>query len=220
MQCSATMRQLPAIWRTSPTSVRSRSRGMRLRRRLNPRVGGNMRSSPLTERDQKSIPVLLGLLILSVVAGAQDLPTAKPESVGLSSERLERISRAVQRDIDDKRIAGAVTLVVRHGKVAWFKAQGTLDREAAKPMPNDAMFRLCSMSKAITSVAVMMLYEDGKFLLDDPISKYLPEFKNSKVLVKPATGEPYTIPATKEITIRDLLRHTSGLTYNWNADLG
>jgi CubicO group peptidase (beta-lactamase class C family) len=76
------------------------------------------------------------------------------------------------------------------------------------------------MSKPITSVAVMMLYEEGKFLLDDPVSKYLPEFKNPKVLVKPATGEPYTIPATKEITIRDLLRHTSGLTYNWNNDLG
>src|SRR5208282_1660567 len=80
--------------------------------------------------------------------------------------------------------------------------------------------RICSMTKPITSLAVMMLYEEGKFLLEDPVSKYLPEFKNPKVLVKPATGEPYTIPATHEITIRDLLRHTSGLTYNWNADLG
>jgi CubicO group peptidase (beta-lactamase class C family) len=93
-------------------------------------------------------------------------------------------------------------------------------REAAKPMHTDAMFRICSMSKPITSVAVMMLYEEGKFLLDDPISKYLPEFKNPKVLVKSASGAPYTIPATREITIRDLLRHTSGLTYQWNADLG
>ena len=95
-----------------------------------------------------------------------------------------------------------------------------MDREAAKPMQPDAMFRICSMSKPITSVAVMMLYEEGRFLLDDPISKYLPEFKDPKVLVKPATGAPYSIPATKEITIRDLLRHTSGLTYNWNDDLG
>jgi CubicO group peptidase (beta-lactamase class C family) len=126
----------------------------------------------------------------------------------------------VQHEIDDKRIAGAVTLVVRHGKVAWFKAQGMADREAGKAMPTDAMFRICSMSKPITSVAVMMLYEEGKFLLDDPVSKYLPEFKNPKVLMKPPQGEPYTIPATKEITIRDLLRHTSGLTYNWNEDLG
>jgi len=171
-------------------------------------------------QNQKFVSVLLGFLVLHVIAVAQDLPTAKPESVGLSSERLERIATAVQRNIDDKRIAGAVTLVVRHGKVAWFKAQGMSDREAAKPMPADAMFRICSMTKPITSVAVMMLYEEGRFLLDDPVSKYLPEFKNPKVLVKPASGEPYTIPATKEITIRDLLRHTSGITYQWNGDLG
>jgi CubicO group peptidase (beta-lactamase class C family) len=76
------------------------------------------------------------------------------------------------------------------------------------------------MTKPITSVAVMMLYEEGRFLLEDPVSKYLPEFKNPKVLVKPVSGKPYTIPATHEITIRDLLRHTSGITYNWNEDLG
>jgi CubicO group peptidase (beta-lactamase class C family) len=163
--------------------------------------------------------VLLTLALASALV-AQDLPTAKPEAVGLSSERLERIATAVQRDIDDKRIAGAETLVIRHGHVAWSKAQGMMDREANKPMPPDAIFRICSMTKPITSVAVMMLYEQGFFLLDDPVSKYLPEFKNPKVLVKPASGEPYTIPATKEITIRDLLRHTSGLTYNWNNDLG
>jgi len=171
-------------------------------------------------KKRKLISVLLGFLVLNICAFAQDLPTGKPESVGLSAERLERIGTAVQRDIDDKRLAGAVTLVVRHGHVAWFKAQGMMDREATKPMPPDAMFRICSMTKPITSVAVMMLYEEGRFLLDDPVSKYLPEFKNPKVLVKPPSGEPYSIPATKEITIRDLLRHTSGLTYNWNNDLG
>src|ERR1700692_460192 len=171
-------------------------------------------------RDRKIIPVLLGFVLLNVCALAQDLPTGKPESAGLSAERLERIGTAVQRDIDDKRIAGAVTLVVRHGHIAWSKSQGMMDREAGKPMQPDAMFRICSMTKPITSVAVMMLYEEGRFLLDDPVSKYLPEFKNRKVLVKPASGEPYSIPATKEITIRDLLRHTSGITYNWNNDLG
>ena len=82
------------------------------------------------------------------------------------------------------------------------------------------MFRICSMTKPITSVAVMMLYEEGHFMLEDPVSKYLPELKNPKVLVKPASGEPYSIPATHEITIRDLLRHSSGLTYHWNPDLG
>jgi len=170
--------------------------------------------------NRKQILVLLGFLAFRSLAFAQDLPVAKPESVGLSADRLERIAAAVERNIDDKRIAGAVSLVVRHGQVAWFKAQGMSDRESGKPMSRDAMFRICSMTKPIASVAAMMLYEEGKFLLEDPVAKYLPEFKNPKVLVKPASGQPYTIPATKEITIRDLLRHTSGLTYGWNADLG
>jgi CubicO group peptidase (beta-lactamase class C family) len=163
---------------------------------------------------------LVFAVALASIAAAQSLPTARPESVGFSSSRLDRIGATVQRNIDDKRIAGAVTMVVRHGQVAWLKAQGMQDREASKPMQPDTIFRICSMTKPITSVAVMMLYEEGRFVLEDPVSKYLPEFKNPRVLVKPATGEPYTIPATREITIRDLLRHTSGLTYNWNAVLG
>jgi CubicO group peptidase (beta-lactamase class C family) len=175
---------------------------------------------PRTFAGQNRSAVLLGFLFFSAVAFAQELPAAKPEAVGLSSERLERISSVVQHEIDDKRIAGAVTLVVRRGKVAWFKSEGMADREAGKTMPTDALFRICSMTKPITSVAVMMLYEEGKFLLEDPVSKYLPEFKNAKVLVKPAKGEPYTVPAKDEITIRDLLRHTSGITYQWNEDLG
>jgi len=179
-----------------------------------------MRSTSWTGHRRKLITFLLGIFVLCVSSLAQDLPSAKPESVGLSSDRLEHIATRVQHDIDDQRIAGAVTLVVRRGKVAWFKAQAMADREAAKSMPTDAMFRICSMTKPITSVAVMMLYEEGKFRLEDPVSKYLPEFKNPKVLVKPATGQPYTIPATREITIRDLLRHTSGITYQWNDDLG
>ncbi|HWY03708.1 MAG TPA: serine hydrolase domain-containing protein [Candidatus Acidoferrum sp.] len=180
-----------------------------------------MRPTYSSGKSRIIISVLLGFLVLHVcVAWAQDLPTGKPESLGLSSERLERIGTVVQHDIDDRRIAGAVTLVIRHGHIAWFKSQGMMDREAGKPMRPDAMFRICSMTKPITSLAVMMLYEEGRFLLDDPVSNYLPEFKNPKVLVKPATGESYSIPATREITIRDLLRHTSGLTYHWNADLG
>jgi CubicO group peptidase (beta-lactamase class C family) len=179
-----------------------------------------VRSISSAGRNPKSILVLLGVLFLGAIAAGQDLTLAKPESVGLSSERLERIGATVQRNIDDQRLAGAVTLVARHGRVAWLKAQGMTDREAGRPMPTDAMFRICSMTKPVTSVAVMMLYEEGKFLLADPVSKYLPEFKNSKVLVKPPKGDPYTIPATKEITIRDLLRHTSGITYHWDDDLG
>jgi CubicO group peptidase (beta-lactamase class C family) len=166
------------------------------------------------------LSLLIAVLAAAIPASAQEFPSAKPESIGLSSERLDRIGVAVQHSIDDKRIAGAVTLVMRHGQVAYYKAQGMADREAAKPMLRDSVFRICSMTKPITSVAAMILYEEGKFLLDDPVSKYLPEFKNPKVLVKPANGKPYTIPATHEITIRDLMRHTSGLTYHWNESLG
>jgi CubicO group peptidase (beta-lactamase class C family) len=164
---------------------------------------------------------VLALSLVAAAGAAQVLTTAKPESVGLSSERLERITANIQQSIDDKRIAGAVTLVARHGKVVYFKPQGSLDREANKPMRSDAIFRICSMTKPITSLAVMMLYEEGKFLLEDPVSKYLPEFKNPKVFVKAAGGrEAYTIPAAREITIKDLLTHTSGLTYDWNETLG
>ena len=166
------------------------------------------------------LALLICLLVLAARGVAQEFPTERPEAAGMSTERLERISKTVQQSIDDKRIAGAVTLVARHGHVVWFKAQGMSDREAGKPMRPDSIFRICSMSKPITSTAVMMLYEEGKFLLDDPISKYLSEFKDPKVLVRPANGPSYTIPATREITIRDLLRHTSGLTYNWNEKLG
>ena len=176
----------------------------------------------LTPKSTKQLFCLSALFVGLLIshAAAQPLPSAKPETVGMSSERLNRIASVVQHSIDDKRIAGAVTLVARQGEVVWFQAQGMQDREAGKPMQKDAIFRICSMTKPLTSLAVMMLYEEGKFLLDDPVSKYIPEFKNMQVLVKPASGKPYTIPATNEITIRHLLTHTSGLTYTWNADLG
>jgi CubicO group peptidase (beta-lactamase class C family) len=105
-------------------------------------------------------------LLLAATALAQELPVVKPESVGMSSERLDRIAAAVQRRIEEKRIAGAVTLVSRRGHVVWFKAQGMMDREAGKQMRTDAIFRICSMTKPITSTAVMMLYEEGKFMLN------------------------------------------------------
>jgi CubicO group peptidase (beta-lactamase class C family) len=171
-------------------------------------------------RTLASLLPLVVLLVTSTLGSAQDLPPARPESVGLAPARLGRIAAAVQHEIEARRIAGAVTLVVRHGQVAWFEAQGMADREAARPMQKDAIFRICSMTKPITTTAVMMLYEEGKFLLDDPVSKFLPEFKNPKVLAKSAAGAAEPVPAKREITIRDLLRHTAGLTYQWNSDLG
>src|ERR1700728_3569856 len=178
----------------------------------------------MMRRPQLDLPkvsrLLIGALVLVAISFAQDLRTVKPETIGLSSERLPRIGAVVQRGIDDKRIARAVTLVVRHGQIGWFQAQGMEDREAGKAMRPDTIFRICSLTKPITSVAVMMLYEEGHFLLGDPISKYLPEFKSPKVLVQPSTGAAYSVPATREITIQDLLRHTSRLTYQWNPVLG
>ena len=145
-------------------------------------------------------------------------PTAAPEEVGLSSERLERIASAIQKSMDDGRIAGGVSLVARHGKIAYFKAVGNADRDAKKPMRTDSIFRICSMSKPLTSVAVMMLYEEGRFTLNEPVSDFLPEFKNMKVLDPPWPQDKTSPPgalvdAKRPITIFHLLTHTSGLTY-------
>jgi len=143
------------------------------------------------------------------------LEVGEPESVGMSSDRLARIDNVVTHYLDKKRIPGAVCIIARHGKIVYHKNFGYRDIEAADTMQLDDIFRIASMTKAITSVAVMMLYEEGYFLLDEPISKYIPEFKNpiilKKVNEKDSTFGFY--PAKKEITIRQLLNHTSGIGY-------
>jgi CubicO group peptidase (beta-lactamase class C family) len=145
---------------------------------------------------------------------AQGLSTVEPEKVGLSSERLKKIDKVMSNYIGDKKIAGTVVLIARHGKTAYFKSYGMMDMESQKQMTDDAMFRICSMSKAITSTAVMMLYEDGCFILNTPVSQFIPEFKNPKIIVPSKTAAKYTlIPAKNEITVRNLLNHTSGITY-------
>jgi CubicO group peptidase (beta-lactamase class C family) len=150
---------------------------------------------------------------------AQGLSRAnKPEEVGFSSERLKRITDAFQSEVDKGAIPGAVVLIARNGKIAYFEAFGFQDRESKKPMTTDAIFRIASMSKPITSVAVMMLVEEGKIQLLDPVSRYLPEFKGVQVGVErlyTTTGNSELIgePRRQEMTIQDLLRHTSGLTY-------
>jgi len=150
----------------------------------------------------------------------QGLPTAAPRSVGLSQERLDRVTALMKQQVDEQNVAGAVALVARHGKVAWIQAVGKQDIEAGVPMKVDAIFRIASMSKPITSVAVLILYEEGRFQLSDPVSRYIPEFKEPKVLASgprqdrdPNSG---LTPAKREITIKDLLTHTSGLTYHWD----
>jgi len=150
---------------------------------------------------------------------AQGLPKAThPEDVGFSSERLQRLTSAFQTDVDKGTIPGAVVLIARNGKVAYLEAFGFQDREKKIPMSTDAIFRIASMSKPLTSVAVMMLVEEGKIQLEDQVSVYLPEFKNLQVGVEKVnadTGKPELSlePARRQMTIQDLLRHTSGLTY-------
>jgi len=163
------------------------------------------------------------LLVLAVNVPAQDIPVAKPADVGFSAERLERITQWLKDDIQKGTIPGAVLMIVRNGKVAYHEALGVLDPESKAPMTKDAIFRIYSMSKPITSVAVMMLYEQGKLTLDEPIAKYIPAFKDMKVGVETKGEDGKSkldlVAAKKPITIQDLLRHTSGITYGFFGDL-
>ena len=163
------------------------------------------------------------LLAFILAVPAQDLPVAKPAEVGLSAERLDRITEWLRDQSAKNVIPGAVLMIVRNGKIAYFESVGQLDPETKAPMRKDAIFRIYSMSKPITTVAVMMLYEQGKITLDEPIAKYIAAFKEMKVGVetKGEDGKPKLelIAAKKPITIQDLLRHTSGITYGFFGDM-
>lgn len=159
----------------------------------------------------------LALCLILLQAGfAASIPTARPEDAGISSERLARVRAAMQRYIDRGDVAGTVAMIARRGRLVHFESQGVADLETRRPMKNDAIFRLASMTKPITSIAAMMLLEEGRFLLDDPISKFLPEFRDMKVALanKPnerAEGGFHLVPAEREITVRHLLSHSAGL---------
>jgi CubicO group peptidase (beta-lactamase class C family) len=145
---------------------------------------------------------------------ARDLATATAESVGMSTERLRRLDAAVKRLVDDKQVAGLVTLVERHGKVVNFNAAGQLDVRKNDPVQKDSIFRIYSMSKPITGVAMMMLYEEGKWQLNDPVSRYIPEFARLKVYAgKNDDGSPKLEDARRSMTMRELMTHTAGLGY-------
>jgi len=168
---------------------------------------------------RRSISSIVLVLFLAVTALAQGLPQAQtPEEVGMSSERLARLTSGLQEAVDKGTIAGAVGIIVRKGKVAYFDAIGFQDREKKIVMRKDSIFRIYSMSKTFTSLAIMMLVEEGKIILADPVSKFLPELKDMKVGVEKINeyadkNELVLVPANREMTIQDLLRHTSGLTY-------
>jgi len=157
-------------------------------------------------------------LLHAGLAWSQALPVASPESVGMSTQRLEKISAAMQAEVDSKRLPGAVVMVARKGKLVYSNAFGSLNNAANAPMQTDSVFRIYSMTKPMVSVALMMLVEDGKVQLTDPVSKYLPTFKSPMVSVatleQPYNGVSFKlVPANKEPTVQDLLRHTSGLAY-------
>ena len=141
------------------------------------------------------------------------LPQAKPESLGLSHLRLQRMSDTFKRDIDRGTIPGVTIVVARRGQIGWFEALGRQNPAASTPMASNSIFRIFSMTKPIVSVGIMMLLEDGHFLLNDAIAKYIPEFANQRVGVE-NNGQLELVPLERPITIQDLLRHTSGITYD------
>jgi CubicO group peptidase (beta-lactamase class C family) len=178
----------------------------------------------------KFASLLLGAFLATVPSVVLHAETATPQSVGLSSERLQRVHELVDRTIKAGEISGAVTLVARNGQVAYLEAQGVMDLATKKPMQPDSMFRLASMSKPVAAVAILMLAEEGKVRLSDPVSRFIPAYANLEVgIAKPAAPGPggppaaaqagpggappafYTVPATRQITVLDLLTHTSGL---------
>jgi CubicO group peptidase (beta-lactamase class C family) len=156
---------------------------------------------------------LLLVLLSALAAHAAALESAPPEDVGMSSERLERLSGELKNYVDEGRLAGAVALVARHGKVVYSKAFGHRDREALSPMREDTIFRIASQTKAIVTTAVMMLQEEGKLLISDPVGQYLPEFLKTSVAVPRDGGRYDVVDSERPVTIRDLLTHTSGFGY-------
>jgi CubicO group peptidase (beta-lactamase class C family) len=169
--------------------------------------------------------VTCGALTATALAASTSTSSGRPEDEGLSTQRLKRVAELVQRHIDAGSFSGAVTLVARNGRVVYHEAAGTMDVEAKKPMTKDAIFRIMSMTKPVIGVATMMMIEEGKVHLQDPISKFIPEWANMTVAVaQPSAGgapgngaaptaEPryYTVPVQRPVTVRDLLTHTGGL---------
>lgn len=172
---------------------------------------------------KRIILVVLFLILTVALSTAQSIPQASdPEEVGLLKERLQRISVWIQADIDKKVIPGAVVMVLRKGKIAYFEAFGYQDQGKNIPMTRDSIFRIASMTKPFVALATMMLVEEGKIQLFDPVTKYLPEFKDLKVGVEkknPETGKTELILENpgRQMTVQDLLRHTSGLTYGFTG---
>ena len=156
---------------------------------------------------------LLIVVLVPQALLAQGLTAAAPEAVGMSSERLERLTAALQGYVDEGRLAGAVAIVARRGKIAYLESVGYRDKESGAPMTTDAIFRIASQTKALASVGVMLLQEEGRLLITDPVGKYLPEFMETTVAQPNGRGGYDVVAAKRPITIRDLLTHTAGISY-------
>jgi CubicO group peptidase (beta-lactamase class C family) len=154
-------------------------------------------------------------LTVSLALRADELPQARPEQVGISASKLAHANKIIQEMVEKKEFAGVVTVVARDGKVVDWKTVGLMDRAKGTPMKTDTIFRIYSMTKPVTTVAAMMLWEEGKLQLDESVSKYIPEMKGLRVYVGPGDE---TVPIKREITIRDLMRHTAGFTYGAFGD--
>jgi CubicO group peptidase (beta-lactamase class C family) len=172
-------------------------------------------------------PFVAALLCMSLAVPAlpESLDVSKPEDVGMSSERLTRIAPLIKGHVTAKDFSGAVTLVARKGKVVHFEAQGSMDIETNKPMRKDTLFRMASMTKPITAVAVLMLMEEGKLTLSDPVSKFIPEFKNPKLAMWNMPSDPrgagiHLVPADREVTLQHLLTHTAGIAVDAEGPAG
>jgi len=175
-------------------------------------INKNTRKKTLALATLTGVLLTAALTLFSVsTLAAEKLTAAKPESVGMSSERLQRIDDYFQRAVDANQIAGAVSLVARHGKIVHLSAVGSRYREQNIPMTTDSIFYLASMTKPIVSTALMMLFEEGRFRLDDPISDWIPEYKDHQVRVNDGARSS-NVPEARPITIRHVLTHTSGLT--------
>src|SRR5437660_1895146 len=144
---------------------------------------------------------------------APSLPQGKPESLGLSPVGLQRMSDAFKREVDKGTLPGATVMVARRGQIGWFDAIGRQSPAASAPMAHDTIFRIFSMTKPIVSIGIMMLIEDGHFLLSDPVAKFIPEFSDQKVGVE-NNGKLDLVPLKLPMTVQDLLRHNSGITYD------
>jgi CubicO group peptidase (beta-lactamase class C family) len=159
-----------------------------------------------------AVVAFISLISILPAFAADPLPRASPESVGMSSQRLARIGESLRADIDKGRLPGAVVAIARKGKLVYYEAFGYLDKAAGAPMTTDAIFSIASMTKPLTGVAALMLYEDGKVMIKDPVANYLPQIGKMPVAVL-RQDNIETVPVTRPMQIHDLMRHTSGLIY-------